>query len=262
MKKAWFIGLFFFLSHSYAQVEAYDLGTIVNNFTATDTEGNTIDLYEQCDAGKYVFIKFYLSSCSYCQYITPFFNELYEKYGCNSGDLACISVNGFADNTGVASFEAAYSGGFSHPNSISTDGGSVNIINRFIPNSYPTVCIIAPDRTIVNLNIWPISSVEDLEAAFPEGFFPMEQTCTMDLDTQESHMLKIVPNPSAFHSNIIIESNEIEHCNIEIYDSIGKQMTQFEVQTNQPIPLNIPIGMYFIKIIYNNNSQIKTLLIN
>jgi len=252
MKKVWFIGLFFFLSHSYAQVEAYDLGTVVNNFTATDTEGNTFDLYEQCDAGKYVFIKFYLSTCSYCQYITPFFNELYEKYGCNSGDLACISVNGFADNTGVASFEAAYSGGFSHPTSISTDGGSVNIINRFNPNSYPTVCIIAPDRTIVNLNIWPISSVEDLEAAFPIGFEPAVLACSsMDVFETENQIPIIVQSSMKSQFFQVIYPNE-EIISIDIYTINGKFVDTIQTQTNIEFNSNLKSGFYIFRITGNN----------
>lgn len=247
MKNFWFIGLFFFFSHSHAQVEAYELGAVVNNFTATDTEGNTFDLYEQCDAGKYVFIKFYLSTCSYCQYITPFFNELNEKYGCDSGDLVCISVNGFTNNAGVASFEAAYSGGFSHPTSISTDGGSVNIINRFNPNSYPTVCIIAPDRTIVNLNIWPISGLEDLENAFPVGFNPNQQDCALNQEEWQNTDAWVITNPI---KNQILRINAIheEMVKIQIFNLQGSLVQEFDTNTNLDSHIDLNSGIYFLHI--------------
>lgn len=260
MKNFWFIGLFFFFSHNHAQVEAYELGTVVNNFTATDTEGNTFDLFEQCDAGKYVFIKFYLSTCSYCQYITPFFNELYEKYGCNSGDLTCVSVNGFADNTGVASFEAAFSGGLSHPTSISTDGGSVNIINRFNPNSYPTVCIIAPDRTIVNLNIWPISSVEDLEAAFPEGFEPQVIQCNLNVEDNMHNRVQIFQN--AENTKVLkIFSQANENVCIQIYNQTGILVDKINEVTNTEIITNLTSGIYLFQILTSHQIYKQQIII-
>jgi thiol-disulfide isomerase/thioredoxin len=260
MKNFWFIGLFFFFSHSHAQVEAYELGAVVNNFTATDTEGNTFDLYEQCDAGKYVFIKFYLSTCSYCQYITPFFNELYEKYGCNSGDLACVSVNGFADNTGVASFEASYSGGLSHPPTISTDGGSTNIINRFNPNSYPTVCIIAPDRTIVNLNIWPISSVDDLEAAFPEGFFPTVNQCSLSIDDNFNNRFQIFQNIE--NARLIkINSPNNEKVSVQIFNQVGMLIDRINLDTNTEIISNLPDGIYLFQILASHQIYKQQIII-
>ncbi|MCC7520129.1 MAG: T9SS type A sorting domain-containing protein [Flavobacteriaceae bacterium] len=260
MKKVWFIGLFFFLSHSHAQVEAYDLGTVVNNFTATDTEGNTFDLYEQCNAGKYVFIKFYLSTCSYCQYITPFFNELYEKYGCNSGDLTCISVNGFTNNAGVVSFEDSYSGGFSHPTSISTDGGSVNIINRFNPNSYPTVCIIAPDRTIVNLNIWPISGLEDLENAFPVGFNPNQQACALNQEDWQNSDEWFITNPIR-NQVLHINSKNEEMLKIQIFNLQGSIVQEYETMTNLDSPINLNSGIYFLQIQSETKINLRQIIV-
>ena len=89
-----FAGLFSFSAS--AQVGNYNEGDVVNDFTVTDIHGNVHNLYTYLAQGKYVMIAFFLDTCGPCQQFQPKFNEFYDKYGCNAGDVISLTIiNGF-----------------------------------------------------------------------------------------------------------------------------------------------------------------------
>ncbi len=80
-----------------AQVNNYNVGDVVDDFTVTDVFGVEHNLYEYAAAGKYIYLDFFFDTCGPCQVTTPIFNEFYDKYGCNAGDLIMISINNGTD---------------------------------------------------------------------------------------------------------------------------------------------------------------------
>jgi thiol-disulfide isomerase/thioredoxin len=253
--------LLFKINFGFSQVQAYQIGDTVNNFSAIDVHGNNYNLYDECESGKYVYIKFFTTNCSYCQYITPFFNEFYEKYGCGNGDISCVSVNGQTDDAGVLAFEQTYSGGFSIPPAISTDGGSASIISRYNPNGYPTVCLIAPDKKILELEIWPISGVEEFEAVFPDNFNPEIQNCTMTVDKYPKIKLEIFPNPIDSESGFKINVTERKDIILFIYNTIGNLVYRTETSTNSIIQPKLTSGIYWIQVNSKTETFINKLII-
>ena len=81
-----------------AQVNNYNVGDVVDDFTVTDVEGVEHNLYSILAEGKYVYLDFFFDTCVPCQTTTPIFNEFFDKYGCNEGDVFCISINNGSDN--------------------------------------------------------------------------------------------------------------------------------------------------------------------
>ncbi|MFY8136841.1 MAG: TlpA family protein disulfide reductase, partial [Flavobacteriales bacterium] len=143
-----------------AQVNNFTVGEVIPDFTITDVDGVEHSLYEYCDNGQYVMLDFFFDTCPPCIQTTPIFNELHETYGCNGGDLVCLSVNNGTDSDAeVLAFEENYGGTYSHSPAISADGGSTAVDDLFGISAYPTYCLIGPDRTLVNADIWPISSL-------------------------------------------------------------------------------------------------------
>lgn len=235
-----------------AQVNAYTIGQNVNNVSGTDVHGNSFDIYSHCEAGRYVFIKFYTSTCSYCQSITPIFNEFYQKYGCNQFEIACVSINGYTDNTGVLAFEEQYGGLFMDAPSISTEGGSTQFINRFLPGSYPTVCVISPDKKLIVNQIFPITNIADIETSFPDDFNPMPTNyCMLDHHILTKPYFTLYPNPASDYLTIEFSNNEkIE--TLTIYNLYGQEVVKLENIVNHTIPLPISAGLYLVEIKTNN----------
>ena len=120
----------------------------------TDTHGVEHNLYSYTAQGKYVFLDFFFDTCPPCQGMAPTWNEFYDKYGCNEGDVICITMNNGSDSDAeVEAYENTYGGSFNHSPAVSADGGAGAVNTNFNPTAYPTVCLINPTNQIIELDI-------------------------------------------------------------------------------------------------------------
>ncbi|HOY27919.1 MAG TPA: redoxin domain-containing protein [Flavobacteriales bacterium] len=49
-----------------AQIQGYNVGEVVDDFTVTDTQGNEHNLYEITASGKHVILDFFFDTCPPC----------------------------------------------------------------------------------------------------------------------------------------------------------------------------------------------------
>ena len=200
MKKLFALFTFAILTVSInAQVNNYNVGDLVDDFTVTDTDGVVHTLSEYTSAGKYVWIDFFYSTCGPCQGVAPVVNEFYDKYGCNSGDVICLSVNSGMDNNAAAlAFDETYGGDFNRAVVISNEGGCAAVASDFGISLYPTICMIGPDGQLKEADIWPVSNVGTFEATFPTGFNPSPMACSTFAPTYniDETVATIHPNPA------------------------------------------------------------------
>lgn len=248
---------------SLAQFNNYNNGDIVNDFTVTDVYGNTHNLHEYTAAGKYVYLDFFYSVCGGCQSFIPTFNEFYDKYGCNEGDLICISVNsGYDKDTEVITFENTYGGSFHHAPAISIDGGCESVITDFDPMYYPAVCLIAPDNSMVNSNVAPYDTIEDLEAVFPSDFNPNELNCTLGINEQNTPVdFSIFPNPAS-GNELNINLFNYSFAKVKISNILGKEVYATVLTLNlQKIQPNLSKGAYIISIQTDSGVSSKKLIV-
>lgn len=84
-------------------------------------------------------------------------NEAYELFGCGTSDLYVIAVSGFGYDTNPDLIAYWNTHGLIF-RGISQDGGSGPIASAYSIGAYPTYILIAPDRTIVEQDMWPISN--------------------------------------------------------------------------------------------------------
>ena len=240
-----------------AQIQGYTIGQTVADFTVTDTDGNTHTLSDYTNAGKWVILDFFFVDCVPCQGAAPIFNELHEKYGCNSADLICISINTGQDNdVYVQSFEAQHGGTFSHAPAVSGDGGSGAVNTAFNPTAYPTFCLIGADMKLKNGDIWPISDVSAFETVFAaEGFSPAVTTCGV-ASTSELTLTntQIFPNPTVGNVSILFNSAISSNVTIEVSNLVGQivySSTETTVTGSNSFNLNLADlndGQYIVKI--------------
>ncbi len=215
-----------------AQIQNYTVGQTVSNFTVTDIDGNQHDLYTYTAQGKWVVLDFFFDTCPPCQSTAPIFNELHEKYGCNAGDVVCISMNNGSDNDAqVAAFESTYGGSFSHAPAVSNDGGAGNVDTDFNPSQYPTYCLIGADNTLKSADIWPLSSVADFESAFTAaGFSPSPMSCAVSVNEVTGlSNIKVFPNPANDRTTLNFSMEEGNDVMITITNLLGAQVDQITV---------------------------------
>ncbi|MCO5268045.1 MAG: redoxin domain-containing protein [Brumimicrobium sp.] len=265
MKKNLLLALsILFTAFGYSQVTTYSVGSTVANFTVTDTKGNSYSLYDITASGKYVLIDFFFSSCPPCQATTPIFNQVYDKYGCNGGDLFSLSVTSLSSdiNTIVDQFEANYGGSTNHCPAISSEGNALAVDNQFGIAAYPTYCLIGPDNKLINGDIWPVSSVANFEAAFPSGFNPQVQDCSLGLSHEQVIDFDIYPTVSEGLLNIALPtSSEISAI---ILDTQGKQVFKQDFAKNNQFKMQLDLasGIYLLHIVTpEGQSQNKKFII-
>jgi thiol-disulfide isomerase/thioredoxin len=249
-----------------AQIQGYTVGQTVADFTVTDTDGNTHTLSTYTNAGKWVVLDFFFVDCPPCQATAPIFNELHEKYGCNSADLVCISVNTGQDtDADVQGFEATHGGSFSHAPAISGDGGSSAVNTAFNPTAYPTYCLIGADMKLKNADIWPLANVGSFETAFSSaGFSPAPTACSAVASTEELTLTdaQIFPNPSAGNVSVRFNNAVSSDVTIEVTNMVGQivySSSTSSVAGSNAYDLNLADlndGQYIVKI---DNGQTQTI---
>lgn len=251
--KRFYTSLFFvfiFIS-SQAQVQI-DTAT---DFSVKDLESNTHHLYEYLDAGKYVVIDFFTTSCGSCQTFAPLISSSYEYFGCNYSNVIFLGINWGSENYDVAAFNNQW--GAIYPSVSGLNGGGNSVVEAYEVLSFPSVIIIAPDRTIVNNYIWP-PSLEGLnDAVLSAGGIPM--LCTVDMEqipVSEKQLLSASPTSSG---EVIITCHQelTPGLDLLVYSADGRMVYNQPLNRNTT-NINLRPGIYFAALL-NKGSKISTL---
>ncbi len=252
----------------FSQISGYEMGDTVDDFTVTDIDGISHNLYSITAQGKYVYLDFSFTQCSPCQTAAPVFNEFYDTYGCNTGDVFCLlicGVNGDTDNE-VVRFENNYGGDFQHAPAVSTEGGASDVHSSFNPSSTPTVCVIGPDNKLLDKRVYPISSIADYINDFPEGFNPSTMPCSTSATSEFDMVDKVVfcPNPlpegAPLKFDFPVDTDDPIHVNI--YNFMGQLVvSQSSDAVHQMINADLKQGVYMIEFMYKEYVFTKQLIV-
>lgn len=259
MKKITFLFLFIF-TIGFSQVNNYQVGDTIDDFTVTDIHGVEHNLYSITAQGKYVWLDFFFVDCGPCRSTVKYFNEFYDKYGCNAGEVYCLSINlGNDSNDYVEWYEGEFGGPFNHAPAASGEGGCGPVTSNFGINAFPTFCMIGPDNTLIARDIWPVSSAQSFENSFPAGFEPEVIECSLGVAQQEGYDFIAYQDRSGA---INIELPFQMESEIDIFNTLGQQVFQNRY-SDKNIAINTPLaqGIYLIKIQIGNSSVTKRLAI-
>lgn len=234
-----------------AQATNYSVGDVVDDFTVVDTEGVEHNLYSITASGKYVFLDFFFVNCGPCQTWQATYNQLHDKYGCNEGEVYCLSINnGFDNDAQVIQYEETYGGPYNHAPAVSNEGGGEAVDANFGISAYPTFCLISPENVIINTDIWPLTGVETFEAAFPAGFDPEPMECNiLDIGEQSDLEVSIYPNPVNAQEALHVRLSQSQIGIYTIYSTNGRVLFQGQISGDSvDIPVRLASGAYFLSI--------------
>jgi thiol-disulfide isomerase/thioredoxin len=158
----------FILCLSLASVNAQTSLTTAVDFTVTDVHGNTHNLFNYLDNGKHVIIDFFFTTCGACQASVPTLNQAYTDYGCNLGEVIFIALDQGDTDSEVIQYENDFGGLI--PSVSGNNGGGNAVIANYGISAYPTVVLIAPNRTILEQDIYPVN---DITTALPNASINM-----------------------------------------------------------------------------------------
>ena len=246
---------------SFAQLDNYNIGDTVHNFTVSDTNGQIYTLYDLLNQGKYVYIEFFATNCGTCQSKTPIFNAFYDKYGCNAGDVFCISIEVAGHhNSEVIAFEQQYGGTTHHAPAVSVDGGAAGVGYDFGVTSFPVICAIGPDKKLFVENVTPVRDVYDIAQSFPGNFNPPVMDCTAAIRDENHVWFQIFPNPVHQFIHIITKSPVIT---VSVINLEGLIVYQQNIHSLHDIHLTLPLknGIYLLALKTEKMVQYKRIIV-
>ncbi len=211
------------------------------DFTATDIHGNQIHLFDLLDQGKYVLLDFFFTTCSGCIDIQPSMVQAYQRLGCNQHEVFFMEVT-YTDNASAAT-NWCNQYGVEYP-TISRENGGMTIDYQYGISAYPTVILIAPDRSFAISDLWPISSAQSIiNALAPFGI--QEHECTTGVTEQVPSEGKLYPNPA--DGFITLEDMSTTSC--LVYDLSGRQIGQYKNLDGQLriVTKDWPNGFYLLQ---------------
>lgn len=130
------------------------LAQMAEDFTVTDTEGQTHQLYaDHLNQGQTVVVKLFFVNCPPCNAIAPDVQELYEQWGEGEADVEFfeITTSNGDDNADVSGYKSMH--GLTFP-AVSSEGGASAATAPFRSGTYgtywgtPSFGVIAPDGSI------------------------------------------------------------------------------------------------------------------
>ena len=145
------------LSFTIISLNAQTSLTTAVDFTVTDVHGETHNLFSILDEGKHVIVDFFYTTCGPCQASVPTMNQAYTDYGCNTGEIFFLSIDNGDTDAQVLQYENQFGGLF--PSVSGIDGGGNLVVSNYGIGAYPTVILIAPDRSILEQDIFPVSNI-------------------------------------------------------------------------------------------------------
>lgn len=201
--------------------------TTAADFTANDAYGESHTLFDYLDDDKYVAIMFTASWCSNCPAIYPIMQDSYEYFGCNTGNVITMVISQDHSATAMQGITGDF---IKIPD---PPGNAIN--NNYSIGAYPTIILIAPNRNIVNQDIWPINNDILRNAITNAGGIP--SSCDpLEPDNIDAQLLSIV-SPVAFYSEaqqivpvVTIRNNGV--------DNITEADVSYVLNSDDPVVVN------------------------
>jgi thiol-disulfide isomerase/thioredoxin len=239
--------------------------TTAVDFTAKDIDGNTFNLFNKLDEGKYVFLDFMFTNCGPCQNAAPKLHEAFMTYGANSpfSQIYFVTINRDDNNAVLHTWETTYMSptGPSYPLGISgtegsATGGPQTFHNLYGINAFPTMILIAPNRNILEQDIWPISTAADFAPFFtPHGINPNPAGIN---NVVINNNVSIYPSPAAEQITLNVTGNKLN--GVRILDVLGNAVFTQNFDNTQQIKSldisNLANGVYFAEVRINNTELV------
>lgn len=239
----------------------------VENFTLTDIDGNTYELYEELAQGKAVILDFFRYYCHACQESSAAVEELWQDYRGNNVWIWKIDIYDHETEEQVRDFKKIYGG--SMPSFLQGNSLFRYFVQEFgLQSATPGFIIILPDKTVA----WARAGFLDggmrsvLDAnGFSESVASVRNTAGISEMTTT-----LAPNPTDGETHLRIVLEQPGRISARIYDEIGREIsTILPERLMEAGELTLPIetgdfqtGIYLVRVEYEgkNTTQMLTVV--
>ncbi len=247
MNKLYSYLLIAFAVTSFSVAQAQTTLTIASDFTVTDVDGNTYNLFNILNNGQHVCIDFFFDTCPPCIATSPYFRDTYHNFGCNEEDIFFIAIDVNDNDAQVIAYENSVLGGPpGYPSVSGIDGGGNAVITAYGIGAFPTYILIKPDHTILENDMWPISNAAGFTTYFAaNNLNPIP--CTVGLNEQAGDLkVSVFPNPASDYLNIQTNQSVSE---VRVLNVLGEEALVSSLNENNSL-INIQAlksGVYFVE---------------
>lgn len=219
------------------------------DFTVTDLSGTSHNLFSLLNSGKHVCIDFFFTTCGPCQQTVPYFEQTFTNYGCNTGDIFFISIDVGNTDAECLAYVNTYMGGPSALPVVSgLDGSGDAVISAYGIGAFPTYILIAPNHSIIEQDMWPISSAANFTTFFSAHQLTQMSCAASITETVDLNNTRLFPNPASDVLNVAADFKIISYT---IYDNAGRLVRQTTLE--QPaVQISVDVaefasGLYYIE---------------
>lgn len=249
MKK---IYLVLFMLISFGAVQAQTTLSTATDFTVTDTHGSGHNLFNILASGKYVCLDFFFTTCGPCQATCPYYKQTFTNYGCNTQDVYFMSIDLGNTDAEVDAYEVTYLGGSSgYPAVSGSEGGGDAVVSAYGITAFPTYILIAPDHSIIEQDMWPISSAASFDTYF-NAHSLVYKSCLSGIEESALDAAVIVfPNPAHDLLNIELGNGE-KLSGVKVMDGMGRLVIDEAVNAQENYQVDISklaSGVYSMEIL-------------
>lgn len=215
--------------------------TTASDFTATDVHGTSHTLFSYLNSGKYVLIDFFYTTCGPCQVAAPQANDSYENFGCNTSGVIFLGIDYGDSDAEVIAFDNTYG---AHYPCISGDAGGTAICGTYGITAYPTFILIAPDKNIVEQDIWPFStSICNTTIA---GYGVGTASCPTGIfDYSQNIITGLYPNPASDQTMFTFMAEQNALYKVTVFSMSGQPVLEQqmnEINSQGEYSYSIPVG--------------------
>lgn len=252
--------------HSFAQIQD---GSTAPDFTFTDINGNTHNLYSYLDQGKYVAIDISATWCLPCwnyheENVMDSLYELHDAPGDNTWKVLFIEADGTTNSDDLNGLTTASQGNWVQNSNYTiidppTGVPLSNFSNAYELSFYPTFFLICPDKRVFQtglngprptVEMWETvasmcltSGIDEVDSAFVLGIYPNpakgEMTISLRLATTSDITLSV--------KNLLGQSvDRVAYSAV----SSGQQQLQYDAST-------LPQGVYLFSLTCDGKTVIN-----
>ena len=228
------------------------------DFTVTFTDGEQFNLFDKLAEGKHVVIDFFYTTCGPCQANQPSYTGAFQNFGCNTGDIFFLSLESTVGDAETIAYEETFAGDNAPPAASGTDGDGIEATALYGIGAFPTFILIAPDGTILEQDMWPLTNGADTFTDYLSGGHGLNlQPCTSEITTADASEVEvnIYPNPAT--DNVTIDLGSVSGTALVcIYNIVGEKVASASTD-NAIVKFDVaelPVGNYIAKIIGTNQS--------